>query len=114
VAIIDPGDDGLERAEESASANALDYVNLNLKNLRLRNQAAGRGRADRRVVHADRRGRVDAVLTFDDKDFALLRTGAFDINEDGQLDPLEVTLDTLRGGWSRSSRPGAPGCASSS
>jgi hypothetical protein len=36
VAIIDPGDDGLERAEESASANALDYVNLNLNNLRLR------------------------------------------------------------------------------
>jgi cell wall-associated NlpC family hydrolase len=95
VAIIDPGDDGLERAEESASANALDYVNLNLNNLRLR---AKRPVADALIAASCTRtveGPSTLVLTFDDKDLALLRAGAIDINEDGRLDPIEVTLDTL-------------------
>jgi cell wall-associated NlpC family hydrolase len=95
VAIIDPGDDGLERAEESASANALDFVNLNLKNLRLRTKRPVADAVTAASCTRTVEGASTLILTLDDKDLALLRTGAFDINEDGRLDPLEATLDTL-------------------
>jgi hypothetical protein len=95
VAIIDPGDDGLERAEESAGANALDFVNLNLKNLRLRTERPVADAVTAASCTRTVEGASTLILTLDDKDIALLRTGAFDINEDGRLDPLEVTLDTL-------------------
>jgi hypothetical protein len=82
VAIVDPGDDGLERAEDSASANALDFEKLNLTNLRAsqrKTPVAGRA-VTRGVVHADRRGRVDAGPDVRRQGLALLRIRAFDIN----------------------------------
>jgi murein DD-endopeptidase MepM/ murein hydrolase activator NlpD len=95
VAIADPGDDGLARAEDSASAAALDFEKLNLTNLRTRTKTPVQDALTNASCTRTVEGASTLVLTFDDKDMGLLRSGALDINADGRLDPIDVMLDTL-------------------
>jgi hypothetical protein len=95
VAIADPGDDGLARAEDSASAAALDFEKLNLTDLRTKTKTPVQDALTLAGCTRTVEGASTLVLTFDDKDMGLLRSGALDRNVDGRLDPIDIMLDTL-------------------
>jgi hypothetical protein len=98
VAIVDPpGDAFLERANEVAGAGSLGVGSLNLENLRVANlerDVAGALTAASCTRTVE--GASTLVLTFEDKDLAFLRAPIVDLDADGQLDSLLVTLDLLR------------------